>query len=208
MDGVFMKFIRKIVLIGIFTAFVFWAGDLLAQRVQLSDSLIRLHVVADSDSEEDQRVKLLVRDKVTEFIWKGLENIPTREEAVAYLESRLPEIENLVNQTLSALGVEDRCSVSLKEEAFDTREYDTFSLPAGVYESLRIEIGDGEGKNWWCVVFPQLCVPATAEGFSEKAVECGYSDSLTGALTGEEEYRVRFFLLDCLGKLENFFFDS
>ena len=203
-----MKIIRKMVLMVILAAAVVWAGGLISQRQMLSESVIRLHVLANSDSEEDQRVKLLVRDKVTEFIRKGLENIPTREEAVAYLESRLPEIENLVNQTLSALGVEDRCSVSLKEEAFDTREYDTFSLPAGVYESLRIEIGDGEGKNWWCVVFPQLCVPATAKGFSEKAVECGYSDSLTGALTGEEEYQVRFFLLDCLGKLENFFFDS
>lgn len=203
-----MKFIRKIVLIGIFTAFVFWACDLLAQRVQLSDSLIRLHVVADSDSEEDQQIKLQVRDAVTEYLREGMDWLPTREEALEYLESKLPEIENLVNRTLSDLGVEDRGTVSLKEEAFDTREYDTFSLPAGVYESLRIEIGDGEGKNWWCVVFPQLCVPATAEGFSEKAVECGYSDSLTGALTGEEEYRVRFFLLDCLGKLENFFFDS
>lgn len=203
-----MRFFRKMVLIGIFTALVFWGGGLLAQRCQLSGSLIRLHVVADSNSAEDQRVKLRVRDAVVEFLRAGMAEFPTREEALAYLESRLPEIEDLVNRTLSELGIADRGTVSLKEEAFDTRHYDTFSLPAGVYESLRIVIGEGEGRNWWCVVFPQLCVPATAEGFSEEAVACGYSDSLTGALTGEEEYRVRFFLLDCLGKLENFFFAS
>ena len=201
-----MRFIGKMVLIVIFTALVFRAADLLAQRSQLSESVIRLHVVADSDSEEDQRIKLRVRDAVVDFIRAGMEDFPTREEARAYLESHLPEIENLVNRTLSDLGVGDRGTVSLKEEAFDTRHYDTFSLPAGVYESLRIVIGEGEGENWWCVVFPQLCVPATAEGFSEEAVACGYSDSLTGALTGE--YEVRFFLLDCLGRLENFLFSS
>ncbi len=203
-----MRFIGKMVLIGVLLAVYGWLSGIVAQHNQIGESLIRLHVVANSDSEEDQRIKLQVRDAVTEFLREGMDNIPTREEAFAFLSSRLPEIENLVNQTLADLGVSDRGSVSLREEAFDTRHYDTFSLPAGVYETLRIEIGEGVGKNWWCVVFPQLCVPATAESFSEEAVECGYSESLTGALTGEEEYQVRFFLLDCLGKVENFFFAS
>ena len=193
MDGVFMKFIRKIVLIGIFTAFVFWAGDLLAQRVQLSDSLIRLHVVADSDSEEDQQIKLQVRDAVTEYLREGMDWLPTREEALEYLESKLPEIENLVNRTLSDLGVEDRGTVSLKEEAFDTRHYDTFSLPAGVYESLRIEIGDGEGKNWWCCLFPPLCMNAADAEDSLDSV--GISPS-AGKVFTKKKYTVRFKLLE------------
>jgi len=86
------------------------------------------------------------------------------------------------------------------------RNYDTFRLPAGVYESLRIVIGEGEGKNWWCVVFPELCLPATAEGFESVAVGSGFSEALSGALTGETQYEIRFFLLDCFGRLENFFF--
>jgi stage II sporulation protein R len=88
-------------------------------------------------------------------------------------------------------------------EEFSKRVYDTFSLPAGLYESLRIIIGEGEGKNWWCVVFPELCLPATSEGFEETASCAGFPDALTAALEGEEGYEIRFFLLDVLGRLEN-----
>ena len=96
-------------------------------------------------------------------------------------------------------------TVSLTEEAFTTREYDTFSLPAGVYKALRIVIGEGEGKNWWCVVFPRLCVGTEAD-FVETASMAGLSDDLTGALEGE--YEIRFWLLDKIGEIKNRFFDS
>ena len=79
-------------------------------------------------------------------------------------------------------------------------------MPAGTYDALRITVGEGQGQNWWCVVFPQLCLPAVSEGFEDTAAGAGFSDSLTGALEGE--YQVRFFLLDCLGWLENFLFGS
>ena len=89
---------------------------------------------------------------------------------------------------------------TLDKEVFDTRYYDTFTLPAGVYEALRITIGEGEGKNWWCVGFPTLCLPATSEGFEDVAAGAGFPDTLTAALEGERGYRVRFILLDLLGK--------
>lgn len=201
-----MKLIRKTVLIAALLALVGWLSGIMAQRQQLNENVIRLHVLAESDTDADQAVKLRVRDAVTEFLEKEMAGITDRREAEAFLTRNLNRIGEIANRVLTELGCEERAAVSLKEEAFDTREYDTFSLPAGVYRALRVVIGEGEGRNWWCVVFPQLCVPATAEGFSEAAVECGYSDSLTGALTGE--YEVRFFLLDCLGRLENFFFAS
>ena len=96
--------------------------------------------------------------------------------------------------------------VTLCKEAFDTRYYDTFTLPAGIYEALRITIGEGEGHNWWCVAFPSLCLSATSEEFADKAAGAGFPDSLTGALDGEEKYEVRFFLLDALGELEKFLY--
>ena len=83
---------------------------------------------------------------------------------------------------------------------------DTFTLPAGIYEALRITIGEGEGHNWWCVAFPSLCLSATSEEFADKAAGAGFPDSLTGALDGEEKYEVRFFLLDALGELEKFLY--
>ena len=84
--------------------------------------------------------------------------------------------------------------------------YDPFPLPAGIYEALRITIGEGEGHNWWCVAFPSLCLSATSEEFADKAAGAGFPDSLTGALDGEEKYEVRFFLLDALGELEKFLY--
>lgn len=201
-----MRILGKMILICAMTAGVFWCGSVIAQRQQLSNGVIRLHVVANSDSEEDQSVKLKLRDAVTAFLQEELKEATSKAQAEKYLSENLGRIEALANRVLAKLETGDSATVSLKQEAFDTRIYDTFTMPAGVYDSLRIIIGEGQGKNWWCVVFPELCIPATAQGFSERAVECGYADSLTGAMTGEERYEVRFFLLDCLGKLENFFF--
>ena len=183
-----------------------WCGTLLANRQLLNDELIRFHVVADSDDPEDQQVKLQVRDAVVESLSEDLSRLADVEQAKAYLQENLPKIQQIANQTLAAAGVEEEAVVSLCREAFQTRVYDTFTLPAGVYESLRIVIGEGEGHNWWCVVFPTLCLPATSEGFAETAQTAGFPDSLCGALTGEEEYTLRFYALDALGELENLFF--
>ena len=187
-------------------ALAVWGGTLLADRQRLNEELIRLHVVANSDSRVDQEVKLQVRDAVIQSLEADLEALADVEQAKAYLTENLPKIQAVANETLEEAGFSGEAVVSLCKEAFDTRYYDTFTLPAGVYEALRITIGEGKGHNWWCVVFPTLCVPATTEGFEDTAAGAGFPDSLTGALTGEEEYEVRFYLLDVLGRMENRFF--
>jgi len=187
-------------------AVFFWCGTLIADRQRLSEELIRLHVVANSDSQADQTVKLQVRDAVVESLQMAMTNVGDMEQAKAYLEENLPKIQAVADSVLAQAGFDTEAVVTLCREAFDTRFYDTFTLPAGVYESLRITIGEGEGKNWWCVVFPTLCIPATSEGFEDVAAGAGFSDALNGALTGEEGCEVRFFLLDLLGRAENIFF--
>ncbi|HIT33249.1 MAG TPA: stage II sporulation protein R [Candidatus Faecousia intestinigallinarum] len=188
-------------------AAVVWIGiyiwDLCGQKDLLRESLIRLHVVANSDSAEDQAVKLQVRDAITEYLTPLLENIPTRDEAQAFLQAHIQDLQQIANDALRLAGSMDEAVVTLGLEEFPKRVYDTFALPAGIYESLRIRIGEAQGKNWWCVVFPQFCLPATAEGFDAVAVGSGLPENLAEALQGENE--VRFFFLDCLGKLENFF---
>lgn len=196
------------VLICLTMAACVWCASLLSDRNQLNEDLIRLHVVANSDSAEDQNVKLLVRDAVINSLQKDLELLGDVDAAKNYLQENLPKIQAVANETLAAAGVDAETVVTLCKETFDTRYYDTFTLPAGVYESLRIVIGEGEGHNWWCVVFPSLCLPATSEGFEDTAAGAGFSESLSGALTGEEGYEVRFYLLDTLGKLENIFFEG
>ena len=181
-----------------------WAAGIVSNKQLLQNGLIRLHVVAASDSETDQNLKLLVRDAVIRSLRENMDHVKDIEEAKAYLRENLPKIEALANGVLQNAGIHDTVTVSLRPEEFGTRVYDTFTLPAGVYEALRITIGAGEGHNWWCVVFPALCVGATVEEFEETAHCAGLSDSLTAALAGEEDYEVRFLILDALGKLENF----
>lgn len=177
---------------------------MLADKQLLRNELIRLHVVAASDSAEDQDMKLRLKDAVVESLREDMAKLGDAEEAKAYLQENLPKIEAFANRFLESAGCTDHARVSLALEEFSTRVYDTFTLPAGVYEALRITIGEGDGKNWWCVVFPGLCLSATAEGFEDAAACAGFSDSLTAALEGEEGYELRFFLLDVLGRVENF----
>lgn len=181
-----------------------WFGTVLADRQMLDENVIRFHVVANSDSEADQTVKLKIRDGVMEYLQPALEALPTAEEAKAWLEAHLKEIKAVADRILAENGFSETVTVAVREETFTTRKYDTFTMPAGVYDALRITVGAGQGQNWWCVVFPQLCLPAVSEGMEAEAAGAGFSDTLTGALEGE--YEVRFFLLDWLGWLENFLF--
>ena len=183
-----------------------WIGSILKDRKQLNEELIRFHVVAASDGEEDQSVKLMVRDAVTAYLKDAMGQITDVQAAREYIQTQLPQMETIANQVLADAGFDADAVVSFAKETFDTRFYDTFQLPAGVYNALRITIGEGRGKNWWCVVFPTLCLPATTEGFETVAAGAGFDDALTGALEGKTEYEIRFFLLDWLGKAENSFF--
>lgn len=178
-----------------------WMWGLIRDRQYLDQKLIRLHVVANSDSEVDQDIKLRVRDAIVDSLYAGMADIGDVQAAKAYLQENLGKIQCIANQTLEAAGVESRAVVTLCRETFDIRKYETFTLPAGVYESLRVTIGEGQGRNWWCVAFPTLCMSATAEGFETAAQTAGMDDTLSETLTGG--CQMRFFLLDVLGRVEN-----
>ena len=197
------KMVKCVFACALLAAFV-WCGTVIADRQRLNEELIRLHVVANSDGVEDQELKLLVRDAIITSLRQALADIRDTEQAKEYLQENLPKLQELANKTLDAAGSAQQAVVTLCREGFPTRQYNTFSLPAGIYEALRVTIGDGAGKNWWCVVFPSLCVPQTSQGFSDTAAGAGFPDALSGALTGEEPYQIRFYLLDKLGELEKF----
>ena len=195
------KMCKRILLCTVIAACV-WGWSILCDRQMLNEQLIRLHVVANSDSAQDQQIKLRVRDAVVESFSDAMADFQDISQARAYIEENLPKIQKTANDALEALGCDCEAVVSLGQEVFGTRFYDTFKLPAGVYEALRITIGEGEGKNWWCVVFPTLCVPAASEDFEDVAAGAGFPDGLTAALEGKKGYEIRFYLLDLLGKLE------
>ena len=201
------KFFRRLAVCGLIAA-VIWCAYLLQERKNLTDSLIRFHVVANSDSDSDQAVKLKVRDAVLASIQRDLASVADISAARAYLSENTQKIQMVVNATLRENGYPEHSSVRLCKERFDTRHYDTFSLPAGIYESLRIIIGEGNGRNWWCVTFPSLCDPATSAEFEDTAVSSGFHKSMVKTLSGQKQYTVRFYLLDKLGELENIFWSG
>ena len=198
------KLAKFLLILDIFVVLILFGG-LLADKQMLSNNVLRLHVVANSDSADDQKIKLQVRDAVLSVLEPALASVTDKKYAECYIENHLREITDAANSALKAAGTDDRATVTLCREEFPVREYETFSLPSGLYDSLRITIGNGEGKNWWCVVFPSLCISAASKDTSDVAVSAGFSDTLTGAITGDKEYEFSFFFLDCLGRLENFF---
>ncbi|HIW22361.1 stage II sporulation protein R [Acutalibacter sp. LFL-21] len=133
-----------------------------AASEELPQNIVRLHVVANSDSEEDQAVKLLVRDAVLEEAARWYGGARTMEEASARLCTHLESIAKTAQATLREQGMGYSATAQVTEMYFPTRDYESFRLPAGRYRTLRVTLGEGAGKNWWCVVFPSLCLPAAS----------------------------------------------
>ena len=135
---------------------------------ELRQEVLRIHILADSDQEADQAVKLQVRDAVLEAINQDFSGDGTLEGTFACLEDEMDRIEETANEVLAEAGMPYQAKAELTEMYFTTREYErdgsTFSMPAGRYQALRITLGSGEGHNWWCVAYPPMCIDAAVEG--------------------------------------------
>ncbi|MBQ7318880.1 MAG: stage II sporulation protein R [Clostridia bacterium] len=170
------------------------------------DAVIRLHVLANSDSAEDQALKMQVRDAVLSQASAQLSDCTTREQAKARLQALLPSLEQIAEQTLRASGCEDNVIVTLGEESYPTRSYDGFCFPAGNYLSLRVMIGKSEGQNFWCVLFPPMCMSAASvpkESAEEALISVGLSKDQYSIITETQnkKYRLRFRLLEVFEEL-------
>ena len=169
---------------------------------EIYDTVVRLHVLANSDSEEDQTLKLAVRDAVLEAATPYLEGCTTQEEAIRSLMSHLTDLETVAAATISAEGYDYPVTVLLGEEDYPTRTYESCAFPAGTYVSLRVCIGEAEGQNWWCCLFPPLCLSAaTAKADNEDAfIQVGLTKDQYGIITETEKtkYKVRFKILEVI----------
>lgn len=197
---------KKMVLMMVFSllfAALLGCAGLMAQQQALSDKLIRFHVVANSDSAKDQALKLRVRDALLEELAPLSEQADSRAEMLTLLRNSLPTLKAKAEQVLAEQGAADCVAVTLQPEAFPTRYYDTFALPAGEYLSLRVRLGSAEGKNWWCVCFPALCRSACTKDMQAVAAGAGFSDDEIEWMCEPERYVIRFKLLEWLEKLKN-----
>lgn len=162
---------------------------------ELRGSVLRLHILAQSDSEEDQRLKLKVRDALLESGVLG--GAGSLEEAAVLAEEKLPEIVDIAETTLRENGCGYPVSAKVLEMSFDERTYGDITMPAGDYTALRICIGEAKGHNWWCVMYPPLCIPAAC-GVVADEEECGgyFDDEELDIMYSPEKYRVRFAIWD------------
>ncbi len=195
----------EITLLLFLAAFLASGAAALQTGQELSDKVVRLHVLANSDSEEDQALKLRVRDRILACTEPILTEAADRREAEALLQERLWELEEMAAGEIRANGYDYDVTIKLEDTMFPTREYEGFTLPAGRYLALRAVIGAGEGQNWWCVVFPPLCAAAAAE-VPEAALAAGLSSGQVGLITEENQsYVLKSKLVEFWQELEEKF---
>ena len=156
-------------------AALIWGNVSLHRQQALADRVVRLHILANSDSDEDQALKLQVRDRVLDRAAEILTESADRAAAERALRAALPELESLAADEIALRGYDYPVTAELADTAFPTREYDGFALPAGRYLALRLVIGAGEGHNWWCVVFPPLCT-AVSSDLAQTAMAAGLTE--------------------------------
>ncbi len=176
-----------------------FAGAMQQEQQAFADKLIRLHVVANSDTAEDQAEKLRVRDAVLEVTEPLVQESADPRQALA---EALPQIKLAAEACLAENGSDKTVAVSLGKERFPTRYYEGFALPAGVYPSLRVTIGAGEGQNWWCVAFPSVCFCATAEEMEKAAATAGFTESEFQVMAENDGYVLKFKIWELLGELK------
>ena len=159
------------------------------------EECLRLHVLAASDSEADQDVKLRVRDAILTGTGDLFSSCGTASEAVERAAEEKDKIKNIAENVLRENGFGYGAEVYIQEEYFGTRQYDGVTLPAGNYTALKVILGSGGGHNWWCVMFPPLCLPAVTEG-SEDSVYGAFGENGGNLVTGKNGYKVKFRIVE------------
>lgn len=160
---------------------------------------IRLHVIAASDEAKEQELKLKVRDKVLEIVTGLTDGVESKDEALEIIESNIDTINEIAQETVKENGYSHKTETVIGLEEYPEREYESFKLPAGEYISLRVKIGEAEGKNWWCVLFPPLCTTAASRQ-EEAFVSAGFTGEQYKVITKSEtgRYKVKFKLLEII----------
>ena len=176
-----------------------------AQCDNISNDVFRLHILANSDSEYDQSVKLKIRDRVLEYSKSLFESASSKEEAESLISQNLDNITQVAKNELQNLGCGQNVRAEIKKMYFTTRYYDSYTLPSGMYDALRITIGSGKGHNWWCVMYPSICISAASEQDekAKKALDDGEYDIIKN-----EKYSYKFKVVELFEKLCSCFKDG
>jgi len=193
------KKIKISVTVGIVVAILFSICSFAKTSEEIRSDVLRLHVIANSDTSVDQNLKLRLRDYILQEgkdIFNGSVNV---ENAVEKIEPALPELEKSAKTFVNQAGFDYDVKISLSNEYFTTRTYETVTLPAGKYLALRVVIGSGEGHNWWCVMFPPMCVPAADK---KDEIENVFSEKEIKLVESKPKYEPRFKVVEIYEQLK------
>lgn len=186
-----MKFLKNytlkriLVLLFLLTLFIFISAISYVTAVSkdIADSVFRLHVIANSDSKEDQELKIQVRDELLSYMNTLAKDCSSKEEVVELAKEHQEEFKQIAEQTIFKNGFSYPVTIEIGDSDFPTKTYGDIALPAGTYEALRVQIGDAKGQNWWCVMFPPLCFVDVSSGVVPDESKEEIKESLN-----EEEY--------------------
>lgn len=160
------KIKRILLVLTLFILYVFICAFSYTSTVcsNISNNIFRLHVIANSDTEDDQNLKYIVRDNIIDYINSISSNVSSKEDVILLAKSNIEKIEEIAVQTIQENGYDYSAKVSIGNFSFPTKQYGDITLPPGYYDALRIEIGKASGQNWWCVMFPPLCFVDVTSG--------------------------------------------
>ena len=195
------KNIEKCILFGLICAVMLSFSRFDARCDELRHGVLRLHILANSDSEADQQLKLKVRDRILEVTSGYFSESDSLEDAICIAKSNISKITAAAQETINASGYDYKVNASIEENYFDNRVYEDFTLPAGVYNSLTVRIGKAEGHNWWCVVFPGVCLPAAQKDSLQKSV----SKDSAGVAKSAAKYKLKFKTAEIYEKIRHKF---
>ncbi|MBE6824063.1 MAG: stage II sporulation protein R [Ruminococcaceae bacterium] len=195
-----MKMFMKILMSSVLITVLMSAVALESTCSELKDDVLRLHILANSDTFYDQELKIKVRDSILNEISPLYDGVTTKEKAIAVTSENLDVITKVASKVIAQNNSDYSVTAEIAKEYFDTRYYDDFTMPAGMYDTLLIKIGEGNGKNWWCVMYPTLCVGAS----SDLAMKENLSDDAYKLIT-EDEYVFKFKFIEYFEKISKLF---
>ncbi len=173
-----------------------------ASCADIRTRVLRLHILANSDSEYDQQLKLAVRDRLLSECGSLFAETDSIDDAIAEVKANLPALQAVAEATLADYGCSYGVKVEVAPSDFNTRDYGDVTLPAGRYEAVRVLIGNAEGQNWWCVCFPNLCIPAASQ---TDEIGSALSEGETKIVTSKSEYKVRFKIVEWYESIKRWF---
>ncbi|MBR1763750.1 MAG: stage II sporulation protein R [Eubacterium sp.] len=183
----------------VLTIFVSAFTSVINMSESISNKVFRLHILANSDEKYDQELKLKVRDKILSLSKELYNDCESVDEAINVSKDNLDLFRETAQKVIAFYGFEYEARPYVTKEYFNTRKYDNFSLPAGIYDCLKIEIGQGKGKNWWCVMFPSVCISGCTDDFN------GVLTEDERRMIEEDKYIVKFKAVEIYEKLKNRF---